>query len=137
MKNLIIAVALVATTTLSLADSQASWRNDRPYTPKPVICIEPDKPYEVQAQPPAYIVTLDVDGVPVEYLIDNQFAIDTGIRNLPRFYGTLFDAFVVRAVKDECEVDYGLPCVFLNVDEIAPGPRTDGVNRRPSGSKFD
>ena len=138
MKNLIIAAALIVTTTVTIADAQAG--RDRPYTPKAVMCIEPPQEYvaEKNVQPPAYIVTLEsASGELVEYLIDNQFAMNVGITNLPRFYGTQFDAFVVRAIKDECEVDTSETCTFLNVDELSPGPRVDGVNSRPSGMKFD
>lgn len=136
MKNLIIAAALIVTTTVTIADAQAG--RDRPYIPKTVVCIEPEQGHVVEPQPPAYIVTLErASGGLVEYLIDNQFAMDVGITNLARFYGTQFDAFVVRAIKDECEVDTSETCTFLNVDELSPGPRVDGVNSRPSGMKFD
>ena len=129
-KYTVIAAALIATTTISFA-SEAG--RDRPFKLKVVQCMEPEQGHVVEPQPPAYLFTLQNQaGDKVNWLVDNQFAIPVGIPNSPRFYGTQFDSFVSTGVAADCQDAYGdtEPCVVLNVEEIEPGERTDGVNAR-------
>ena len=129
LKETVIAAAIIATTTLSIP-AQADRNYIYPYFRPVVTCVEPDQGHTVDPQPPAYAITLEtIGGQLVEYKIDNQFAIGTGVRNFPQFYGTPFDAIVMQRLRDACDDN----CTILNVEQIDPGPRTDGVNARPVG----
>lgn len=124
-----ISAAVLATSVSAQAENYV-----RPHFTKIVQCIEPSQGYTVDPQPQAYAITLEtIGGQLVEYKIDNQFAIGTGVRNFPRFYGTPFDAFVMQRLREACDDN----CTILNVEEIDPGPRVDGVNSRPAGLKYD
>ena len=130
--------ALIVTPFGASADGQKRG-NKPPKWRLPVLaqCVEPYQGHTVEPQPPAYLLTMQNQvGTVINYKIDNQFAVITpGIQNVSVFYGSNFDAYVVSEIQRLCQVDSGdtAPCKTLSVEQVDPGPRTDGVHARPFG----
>lgn len=135
LKETIITAAIIATTTLNIP-AQADYY----YHYRPILqCTEPYQGHEVEPQPNAYEITLETsEGQKVEYKVDNQFSTDTGVPNIAVFYNTPMDSFVLGELRRICAEDNEVEsCVVTDLRELAPGPRTDGVNARPDGFKYE